>query len=113
MTTTPFDPLRRPARPLWASMPLTPLATPPAPPPVPRPEAPHTHLTVHALSARERTTLRGLSPTLATDLEAAERLRSSPLLWLRRGVTAASAAGEVDELRHRARTALGAALTAP
>jgi hypothetical protein len=94
-------------------MPLASLATPPAPPPVPRPEAPHTHLTVHALSARERTTLRGLAPALATDLEAAERLRSSPLLWLRRGVTAASASGDVDELRHQARTTLDAAVTAP
>jgi hypothetical protein len=111
--TTPFDPLRRPARPLWASLPSAPLATPPAPPPVQRPEAPHTHLNARALSAAERTTLRGLSPTLAADLEAAERLRSSPLLWLQRGVTAASAAGEVDLLRGRARTAIDTAVIAP
>jgi hypothetical protein len=111
--TIRFDPLRPAARPLWAALPLTPLAAPPAPLSLPRPEAPHTHLTARALSTVERRTLRALAPTLATDLDAAERLRSSPLLWLNRGVTADWAAGEVDELRRQARTTLDAAVTAP
>ena len=102
--TTRFDAYRPAARPRWALLPDEPVA--PATPPTPRPEAPHTHLTVRVLSAAERTTLRHTSPILAADLDAAERLRSSPMVWLSRGVTAASAAGAVDRLRQRARTAL-------
>jgi hypothetical protein len=107
--TTSFDPYRPAARPRWALPPDAPVA--PASPPHPRPEAPHTHLTVRVLSVAERATLRRTSPILAADLDAAERLRSSPMVWLSHGVTAASASGMVDRLRQQARTALGPAAT--
>jgi hypothetical protein len=109
--TTRFDAYRPAPRPRWALLPDEPVV--PAPPPHPRPEAPHTQLTVRVLSASERTTLRRTSPILAADLDAAERLRSSPMVWMSRGVTAASAAGAVDRLRQRARTALGPPATTP
>jgi hypothetical protein len=108
---TRFDPYRPVPRQRWPLLSDEPVA--PATPPTPRPEAPHTHLSVRVLSAAERTTLRRTSPILAANLDAAERLRSSPMVWMSRGVTAASAAGAVDHLRQRARTALGPPATTP
>ena len=109
--TTRFDAYRPAPRPRWALLPDEPVA--PVTPPTPRPEAPHTHVSVRALSAAERTTLRLTAPILAADLDAAERLRSSHMVWLSRGVTASSAAGAVDRLRAQARTALGPPATTP
>jgi hypothetical protein len=109
--TTRFDAYRPATRPRWTPLPVEPIAL--TTPPHPRPEAPHTHLTVRVLSAAERTMLRRASPTLAANLDAAERLRSSPMVWLSRGVTAASTAGAVDRLRLQARTALGPPAATP
>jgi len=53
--TTRFDAYRPAPRPRWALLPDEPVA--PVTPPTPRPEAPHTHVSVRALSAAERTTL--------------------------------------------------------
>ena len=108
---TRFDAYRPTPRPRWTPPPGEPVA--PTSPPNPRPEAPHTHLSVRVLSVAERTMLRRTSPILAADLDAAERLRSSPMVWVSRGVTAASTAGAVDRLRVQARAALRPPATTP
>jgi hypothetical protein len=70
---------------------------------LPRSEAPHTGLTVPALSTRERAALRTLAPTLDAELGEAERLRSSPMRQTSRSIMPATAASEVDRLRRLAR----------
>ena len=69
----------------------------------PRPEVPHTGLSSRALSTGERTALRSAAPTVAVDLDHAERLHSSPMRQTSQGIPAARAADDVDRLRRQAR----------
>lgn len=72
-----------------------------------RPEVPHTGLSVRALTSGELIALRRMAPTLAAELDQAERLRSSPMRQTSRSIPAGSAAEDVDRLRRRAREVIG------
>ena len=72
-----------------------------------RPEIPHTRLSNPALSTGERLVLRRVAPAVATDLDQAERLHSSPMRQTSRSISAAVAAEDVDRLRRRAREVIG------
>ena len=72
-----------------------------------RPEVPHTGLSTPALSTGERLVLRRVAPAVATDLDQAERLHSSPMRQTSRSISAAVAAEDVDRLRRRAREVIG------
>lgn len=76
-------------------------------PAVTRPEGPHTALSTPALSTGERIVLRRVAPAVATDLDQAERLHSSPMRQTSRSISAEVAAKDVDRLRRRAREVIG------
>ena len=78
-----------------------------------RPEVPHTGLSMPALSTGERSRLRKAAPTVAADLDLAERLHSSPMRQTSRGIPAGTAADDVDRLRRRAREVIGDHRAAP
>ena len=88
--------------PLWAEdAPARPSVSPP------RPEIPRTGLSSRALSTAERSVLRRVAPTVAVDLDSAERLHGSPMMQTSRSIPAATAAEAVDRLRLRARELMG------
>ena len=81
--------------------------TPRTSPATKRPEVPHTGLSTPALSTGERIVLRRVAPAVATDLDQAERLHSSPMRQTSRSIPAEVAAEDVDRLRRRAREVIG------
>ena len=72
-----------------------------------RPEVPHTGLSIPALSTGERMVLRSVAPTVAADLDQAERLHSSPMRQTSQSIPAGTTAETVDRLRRRAREVIG------